>query len=259
MDIRAYNREAWNKEVEKGNPWTLPVNNEQIDQAKQGNWKIVLTPTIHVPKNWFPDFENKPVLCLASGGGQQGPILAAAGGIVTVLDNSPLQLNKDKEVATRENLNLTTVEGDMRDLSMFPDNHFALIFHPVSNVFVPDIRPIWQEAFRVLQPGGFLLSGFTNPINYIFDWQKIDEEHKLEVAYRLPYSDIEDLPKDQLNKFLAEGNPLEFSHSFNDQIGGQIDAGFIISGFYEDRDPFGVMGQHMPTFFAMKAEKPKLG
>ena len=256
MDIRAYNREAWNKEVEKGNPWTLPVNHEQIIQASQGKWEIVLTPMIRVPKKWFPDFKNKPVLCLASGGGQQGPILAAAGGIVTVLDNSPLQLNKDKEVAARENLDLTTVEGDMRDLSMFPDNHFALIFHPVSNVFVPDVRPIWLECFRVLQPGGVLLSGFTNPINYIFDWQKIDEEQKLEVAYRLPYSDIEDLPKDQLKKYLAEGNPLEFSHSFNDQIGGQIDAGFIISGFYEDRDPFGVMGQYMPTFFAMKAEKP---
>jgi SAM-dependent methyltransferase len=256
MDVIAYNREAWNKEVEKGNPWTIPVNREQIQQARKGNWRIILTPSIPVPANWFPDFKAKPVLCLASGGGQQGPVLAAAGGLVTVLDNSPSQLEKDEFVAMRESLNIMTVEGDMRDLSMFPDNHFILIFHPVSNVFVPEIRSVWQEAFRVLQPGGILLSGFTNPINYIFDWQKIDHEQKLEVKYRLPYSDIKDLLPDQLEAYLQAGNPVEFSHSFNDQIGGQIEAGFVITGFYEDHDPGGLIDQYMPTFFAMRALKP---
>jgi hypothetical protein len=76
MDIRAYNREAWNKEVEQGNPWTIPASHEQIQQTRQGVWSIVLTPSIPVPENWFPDFKGRPVLCLASGGGQQGPIHA---------------------------------------------------------------------------------------------------------------------------------------------------------------------------------------
>jgi len=256
MDIRAYNREAWNKEVEQGNPWTIPVSHEQIQEARQGKWSVVLTPSIPVPENWFPDFKGKPVLCLASGGGQQGPILAAAGGLVTVLDNSPRQLEKDQFVAERESLEIVTVEGDMRDLSMFPDNHFVLIFHPVSNVFVPEIRSIWLEAYRVLQPGGVLLSGFTNPINYIFDWQKIDHEQQLEVKYRLPFSDLKDLPPDQLEEYLQSGNPVEFSHSFNDQIGGQTDTGFLITGFFEDHDPGGLIDQYMPTFFAMRAVKP---
>lgn len=256
MDVRAYNREAWNKEVDQGNPWTIPVNHDQIQQAREGNWSVVLTPMIPVPANWFPDFNGKPVLCLASGGGQQGPILAAAGGLVTVLDNSPRQLEKDQIVAIRESLNIVTVEGDMRDLSMFSDNHFVLIFHPVSNVFIPEIRSVWQEAFRVLQPGGILLSGFANPVNYIFDWQKIDHEQKLEVKYRLPYSDLKDLPPDQLEAYLQAGYPVEFSHSFNDQIGGQIEAGFVITGFYEDHDPGGLIDQYMPTFFSMRAVKP---
>lgn len=257
MDVRKYNREAWDKQVEQGNPWTIPVDHDQVMQAKDGNWKIVLTPTKPVPKNWFPDFINKPVLCLAGGGGQQAPILASAGGIITTLDNSPLQLEKDRQVAQKEGLEIKTIEGDMRDLSIFPDNHFVLIVHPVSNVFVPEIRPVWMEAFRVLKPGGVLLSGFTNPINYIFDWQKIDLEKKLEVKYHLPYSDLEDMPADQLKEHMNAGDPLEYSHSFEDQIGGQIDAGFIISGFYEDRDHFGLIGQYMPTFFAVRAEKPK--
>jgi SAM-dependent methyltransferase len=256
MDIRAYNRDAWNKEVEKGNLWTIPVSHEQVQKARAGNWEVLLTPSIPVPELWFPDFKGKSVLCLASGGGQQGPIFAAAGGIVTVLDNSPSQLEKDKMVAERESLMIRTVEGDMADLSEFPDHHFALVFHPVSNVFVPEIRSVWKEAYRVLQPGGILLSGFTNPINYIFDWQKIDNEQKLEVKYRLPYSDINDLPPDQLADYLQAGNPLEFSHSFDDQIGGQLDAGFMITGFYEDRDFYRLIGQYMPTFFAVRAIKP---
>jgi hypothetical protein len=70
MDVRAYNREAWNKEIAQGNPWTIPVNHEQIQQAREGNWSVVLMPTISVPVNWFPDFKGKPVLCLASGGQQ---------------------------------------------------------------------------------------------------------------------------------------------------------------------------------------------
>ena len=81
MDIRAYNREAWNRQVQSGNQWTLSVSSEQIEAARQGNWALVLTPTKPVPRSWFPDdLDGKKILCLASAGGQQGPILAAAAG-----------------------------------------------------------------------------------------------------------------------------------------------------------------------------------
>ncbi len=104
------------------------------------------------------------ILCLASGGGQQAPILAAAGANVTVFDNSPAQLRQDALVAQREGLPLRTVQGDMRDLSAFGDDSFDLIFHPVSNIFVPEVRPVWRECYRVVRPGGVLLMGTLNPI-----------------------------------------------------------------------------------------------
>ena len=75
IDILEYNRLAWDKEVERGNRWTIPVSREEIADARKGNFKIYLTPTIPVPMNWFPRIENADVLCLASGGGQQGPLL----------------------------------------------------------------------------------------------------------------------------------------------------------------------------------------
>src|SRR5262249_679645 len=82
------------------------------------------------------------------------PARAAAGADVPGPANSPAQLRQDRLVAAREGLEVETVEGDMADLSTFADGRFGLVFHPCSNCFVPDVRPIWREAFRVLQPGG---------------------------------------------------------------------------------------------------------
>src|SRR5512146_1456237 len=107
MDVRSYNRDAWNREVDGGqNRWSQPVSPEIIAKARQGDFSILLTENIPVPRRWFPPLENSDVLCLASGGGQQGPVLAAAGARVTVFDNSPAQLKQDRFVAERESLSI---------------------------------------------------------------------------------------------------------------------------------------------------------
>ena len=167
MDIRSYNRDTWNKYVDEGqSEWTKPVSPEIIALARKGDFSILLTEKKPVPHEWFPPLNRLDTLCLACGGGQQGPVLAAVGAKVTQFDNSPRQLDQDRIVAKREGLDIRLVEGDMRDLSVFSDNSFNFIFHPVSNLFIPDIRPVWCEAFRVLRPGGTMLSGFMNPIFY---------------------------------------------------------------------------------------------
>jgi ubiquinone/menaquinone biosynthesis C-methylase UbiE len=102
-----------------------------------------------------------------------------------VLDASPAPLAQDRVAAERDHLDLETVYGEMTDLSRFADGRFDLMFHPVANHFVPDVRPIWREAFRVLTPGGVLLAGFLNPMEYIFDWAK-EDAGLLGVAYSRP-------------------------------------------------------------------------
>jgi SAM-dependent methyltransferase len=253
MDIRAYNREAWDREVEDGNLWTIPVTSEEVTAARQGTWQVFLTATRPVPRDWFPELQGKDVLCLASGGGQQGPILAAAGSRVTVYDNSPKQLAQDRLVADREGLELMTIEGDMADLSVFPNETFDLIFHPVSNLFVPDIHPVWAEAHRVIRPGGILLAGFLNPLQYIFDLDKMDEENILEVKYTIPFSDLSSLSHEKRESLLKRGWPVEFSHTLEDQIGGQLNAGFVIIGFYEDVEPTSFLSKFIPTYIATRA------
>jgi SAM-dependent methyltransferase len=255
MGVRDYNREAWDREVERGNEWTVPVGPDVIQAARQGRWEIVLTETRPVPRDWFPDLEGADVLCLASGGGQQAPVLAAAGANVTVLDNSPGQLAQDRLVAEREGLDLRTVEGDMADLSDFADESFGLVFHPVSNLFVPEVRPVWAEVFRVLRRGGSLLAGFLNPAVYIFDLNLVDSSGELRVRYTLPYADATSKSEEEVARQIERGEPLEFSHTLEDQIGGQIEAGFVIVGLYEDRHRDDPIAAHMPTYIATRAIK----
>jgi len=255
-DTLLYNRHTWDRQVERGNPWTIPVTSGVVARARNGDWSIVLTPTKPVPPEWLPPLDGLDVLCLASGGGQQGPILAAAGANVTVFDNSPAQLAQDRLVADRDGLSTETVQGDMADLCVFPDARFDLIIHPVSNVFVPDVKPVWREAFRVLRPGGILLSGFMNPVHYLFDFLEL-ERGEFKVAHRIPYSDQESLTDEDRARLAEQDAPLEFGHTLADQIGGQIAAGFVLTGFYEDIDPDTILGKHIPSYIATRAVKPR--
>lgn len=253
MDIIALNSKNWEEKVRQKNPWTVPVDSEVIHNARNGNWCIMLTAQKPVPGAWFPPVKGKRILCLASGGGQQGPVLAAAGADVTVLDISEAQLEQDRSVARKENLNLHTVLSSMTNLSMFDNEYFDIIVHPVSNVFIPHIQPVWNEAFRVLKKGGVLMSGFMNPVFYMFD-EKLEEQGILQVKYPLPYSDLDYLSKDDLER---KGDAVEFGHSLSDQIQGQIAAGFVINGFYEDS--FGgerLLDRFCPCFLATRAVKP---
>jgi ubiquinone/menaquinone biosynthesis C-methylase UbiE len=255
MDIRAYNRDAWDKQVEKGNPWTQPVTPDVIANARRGEWSVFLTEQRPVPRHWFGDIRDKEILCLASGGGQQAPTFAAAGANVTVLDNSPKQLERDRMVADREGLELRTIEGDARDLSMLADESFDLVFHPVSNLFIPEIGPVWREAYRVLRHGGFLLAGFMNPAFYLFSYDALDGKEPLLVKFKLPYADATSLPSQELEKLIAEGYPMEHSHTLTDQLAGQMDAGFYLVGLYEASHSKVSLSEYMSTYLATRALK----
>jgi len=260
MDIRAHNREAWDRAFEWGNPWTIPVATEVVQKARRGELRIFLTPTKPVPKEWFPPLTGLKILGLAASGGQQGPLLAAAGAQVTVLDNSPAQLERDRMVAKREGLTLETVEGDMADLSCFKDSCFDLIVHPVSNVFVPDVKPVWREAVRVLKTGEAILSGMTNPVVYLFDPEDIKKDGILKAVRKLPYSDLKDLSEEAKKEIIDRKLAFEFSHTLQDLIGGQLESGLSLEGFYEDNyenNDSEPLSKLMPLFFATRSIKQK--
>lgn len=257
IDVRSYNRDAWDRQVKDANEWTIPVTPEQVARARAGDWSIVLTPKKPVPAAWYPPLFGARVLGLAAGGGQQGPLLAATGAQVTILDNSPAQLAQDRLVAERENLQLDLHEGDMADLSRFADRTFDLIVHPVSNCFVPDVLPVWREAFRVLKPGGVLLAGFSNPIAFACD-PDLDKQGIAQLKYTIPYSDLTSLTDEERRRYTDAGEPLAFGHTLEDQIGGQLRAGFVLTDMFEDSwtADKGAIYTYLPCYMATRALKP---
>jgi len=255
MNYLERNRQSWNTGVMSTSAWAQPVDEATIAAARAGQWKVLLTPSTPVPKAWFPDIKGKNVLCLASGGGQQVPILAAAGAVVVSFDLSEEQLRKDRWVAEREGLGVRCVRGDMANLDCFEDASFDWIFHPASNVFAKAVEPIWRECYRVVRPGGALLSGFMNPTVFMFDHDEADASGELVVRHSLPYSDEEHLTASKLRAKLEASEPLEFSHSLTSQIGGQTDAGVVIAGLYEDHwyDDSWLFANRSPISIATRA------
>jgi SAM-dependent methyltransferase len=259
MKIHDLNKVAWDQAVGEGtNPYTKVMSPEQITEARRGKWSLYLSDCKPVPEGWFPNLRGLKVLCLASGGGQQAPIFAALGAEVTLLDASPRQLAQDQFVAERDNLIIKIVEGDMADLSAFADERFELIFNPPSTLFVPDLEPVWRECYRVLRVGGLLMTGFMNPDEFIFDDVALDNEGTFVVKYALPYVEHEALGQEALEARIRHKEMFHFSHTMEAQLGGLTKAGFVITGFYEDRrseEDGNPIRHYMPSYYVVRAQK----
>ena len=243
QDINAATIDRW---VEEGWEWGRPIDHESYVRALRGDWDVLLTPTKPVPHAWFGPLKGKKILGLASGGGQQMPIFSALGAVCTVFDYSERQLASERMVAEREGYRIEIVRGDMTKPLPFADGSFDLIFHPVANCYVKDVKSIWRECRRVLKPGGLLLSGVDLNINYIVD---ADER---EIVNSLPFDPLKN--EAQRRQLEAADAGMQFSHSLEEQIGGQLEAGFRLLGLYEDTNGTGRLHEmHIPTFLAMRS------
>lgn len=245
QDINASTIDRW---IEEGWEWGIPISHEIYEKAKCGEWEMLLTPTKPVPKEWFGELKGKKVLGLASGGGQQMPIFAALGAECTVLDYSSRQIESEKMVAQREGYEIRIIQGDMTKPLPFDNEEFDLIFHPVSNCYVEEVKPIWKECYRILKKGGSLLAGLDNGVNYL-----VDEAEK-EIVNSLPFNPLKN--PEQRKQLEDEDCGIQFSHTLEEQIGGQLEAGFQLLSVYEDTNGEGRLHElGIPSFWATCAKK----
>lgn len=245
QDINAATIDRW---IAEGWEWGKPIDHDTYVRATQGDWAVRLTPTKPVPRAWFGDLRGKRVLGLASGGGQQMPVFAAAGADCAVLDYSDRQIESERRVAEREGYAIEIVQADMTKPLPFADASFDLIFHPVSNCYIREVLPVWRECFRVLKPGGVLLSGLDNGLNFIVD---SGEER---IVNRLPFDPLAN--PDQMKQLRDDDAGVQFSHTLEEQIGGQLMAGFTLTDLYEDTNGEGRLhDMNIPSFFATRSVK----
>ncbi len=249
MDYPKLNAQTVDRWCREGWEWGQPISHETYIQAKEGRWGVYLTPTKTVPKEWFGSLHGKKVLGLASGGGQQIPVFTALGADCTVLDYSTEQCKREREVAQREGYTVTVCQEDMTKPLPFADETFDLIFHPVSNCYVKDVKPIFLECFRVLKKGGILLCGLDNGVNYIFD------EEEIKVCYTLPFDPLSNPAV--YDECMKSDVGIQFSHTLEEQIGGQLEAGLHLTNLYDDTNGEGNLHEHnIPSYVATRAVKP---
>ena len=246
QDINAVTIDRW---IEEGWEWGIPIYHEEYVKAQAGEWDMLLTPTKFVPHEWFGELKGKKVLGLASGGGQQMPIFAALGADCTVLDYSEKQLESERLVAEREGYKIEIIRADMTKPLPFADETFDLIFHPVSNCYVEEVKPIFKECARILKHGGILLSGLDNGVNYLVD----DDETM--IVNTMPFNPL----KNEANRKQLEESDcgMQFSHTVEEQIGGQLEAGLVLTHIYGDTNGEGRLHEmNIECYVATRAVKP---
>ncbi len=246
QDINAKTIDSW---CLQGWIWGKPLSHEDYLKAESGHFEVYLTPTKPVPSEWFGVLEGKKILGLASGGGQQLPVFSAFGAECTLLDYSEVQCETEKKVAERENYKITVIRADMTQRLPFENESFDIVFYPVSNCYIENPEPVFSECFRILKTGGILLCGLDNGINFIFD------ETETTVKYSLPFNPLKD--SELLRNATEKNEGVQFSHTLDEQLGGQLRSGFLITDLYEDTNGTGNLHEHgIPSFIATRAVKP---
>ena len=252
MDYTKINSETIDNWIKDGWEWGTPISHEEFEEAKNSRIiKVKLTPTKFVPQEWLGDIKDKKILGLACGGAQQMPIFTALGAECTVLDYSDKQLESESMVAKREGYKINIIKADMTKALPFEDESFDIIFNPVSNCYVEDVKPIWRECYRILKNYGILMSGFDYGLNYIFD----NDEKYLQNS--LPFNPLKN--KEHLRQLQEQDAGIQFSHTLEEQLNGQLEAGFILTHLYDDTNGYGNLHKHnIPSYMASRSMKELL-
>lgn len=249
-EIARINLLNWEKDVRDGVPYTVPFLNLSAQEYKN----YAVGKSEKWPCKVWQDSAGgilmqksigKKVLCLASGGGQQSAELSLLGAQVTVLDLCPGQLEADNRAAAHYGYSIQTVQGDMRDLSEFDDNSFDNVLQGVSLTFVPDVRKVYKEVYRVLRPGGYYAVDHCNPATYPICFDGPDNGWD-GTAYRIsePYSGGPILRDSLGHENMKDGKPTgEHRHLLRDIFNGLIENGFTIRNVWDQtwQDLFDVL------------------
>ena len=232
-----HNQRAWDARVSKKDTFTQPAHDHEFADPLKTVDGI----------GWLGgNIRGQRLLCLAGGGGRQGPLYAAAGAEVTVVDISPAMLELDREVATQRKLNLKTVEASMDDLSSLTNDHFDIVIHPVSTCYMVDVTPIFREIARVTRRGGLYISQHKQPTSLQADTETSPQGYELSE----PYYRNGPLP-DVTGSRHRESGTLEYLHRWEQLIGLMCRAGFVIEDLVE---PLHAVPDALPGSFGHRSQ-----
>ncbi|HQZ67263.1 MAG TPA: class I SAM-dependent methyltransferase [Planctomycetaceae bacterium] len=249
MDHRSSNQQAWNQLADSGSLFAKVATDDECRnplQALDG-------------RGWLPTtVAGLNVLCLASGGGWQSILYAAAGANVTVVDLSESMLRLDSREAKRRRFQVQTVHTSMEDLSMFAADSFDIVHQPVSTCYVPDLKCVYAEIARVVRSGGLYISQHKQPVSLQISHRNERQQFVIGVEY---YHEGP-LPNQQDTSY-RESGATEYLHRLDEIVGDLCLSGFVIEDLREpkradykvDVSHFGYRGRFVPPYLRMKARR----
>lgn len=246
-DYRTVNREGWDLLSLLDDPSTFQADTARNDLDRFG---------------WIPWEGIRDVLCLAAAGGQQAPRFAALGYNVTLVDLSPGQLERDREVCREMGLTVEFVEADMLDLSQLRGRQFDLVYQPVSACYVPDVLRLYREVASVTRTGGHYMVEHWSPAQL-----RVAPDAPWDgSAYRIsrPADSTEPLLWHSAEAPLGkQASCVHYVHTLGSLVGGLCESGFDVVEFREPHhgnvaaEPGSDehMAAYLPPFISMLARR----
>ncbi|MEO1995699.1 MAG: class I SAM-dependent methyltransferase [Planctomycetaceae bacterium] len=215
---QAQNRQAWDRLARQDSQFCRVATDEECARPL----------SCLDSRGWLPSsVEGWDVLCLASGGGWQAILYAAAGAQVTVVDLSPAMLELDQREADRRRLSVRTVQASMDDLAVLSDATFDLVHQPVSTCYVPDIATVYSEIGRVLRNGGLYISQHKTPTSL-----QISQRSRQGYVIGLEYYQQGELPVTPDTSY-RESGATEYLHRWEHLVGELCRSGFVVEDLLE--------------------------
>ncbi len=227
----------WHEANRRGWDAVSPGWQEGIDA--QGIWRRchIEPGLILLPEELarLGDLHDRKVCVLGSGDNQAVFALAGLGGQVTSVDISQSQLDIAAGRAGELGLDIAFLRADVTDLSALPDNAFDVVYtggHVA--VWVSDLKRYYNEAVRILKPGGLFIVNEYHPFRRIWGY---NEEHlEMEFGYfdRGPhkYDRSEEVEGAEPGSFPS----YEFHWTISDYLAAVLGAGCELVALMESGD-----------------------
>lgn len=219
-EIAVVNRDRWNAMASGNVLFSRPYFDITREEA-----------VAYVHCDILGEVAGKEVLCLASGGGQDSAAFGLLGATVTVFDLSDVQLSRDQEAARHHGYAVQTVQGDMRDLSVFATDAFDIVWQPYSINYSPTVEPVIAEVTRVLKSGGIYHLAFANPFALALDSTWDSNGYPLRDLYRDGEEITRFFPDWELEQpdgtLVTVPHPHEFRHNLSTVFNTLARQGFL--------------------------------
>jgi SAM-dependent methyltransferase len=177
------------------------------------------------------DVAGKRVIEIGCGGGQNSIALAKWGATCVGVDPSPAQIAHARRLALGSNVVVQFIVGVAGDLSAFPAAHFDIALSSYAFDYVTDLRRAYNEAWRVLKPGGLFIFSLSHPWFQAVGWHLAGDPEAPEIGDYAAWPDVEewDWSYEDGTRARMRGHLRTLDHIINELI----KAGFVLERLVE--------------------------